>query len=633
MTVVPWGSIEGNTVEDFVAALILLRFPNGTRITPSQGDQGVDIKVPTDGGYDIYQVKKYASALKSDQAAKVKASWRRVNDEFGAENSITAWYLVMPWDPTAEREQWFTELTADASFPCAWKGLSHINGWAAENPRLVDYFFGEGYQRLEQMIAALTLNPDEGNGDSGDARIDAVAKRYRELQETIDDISPFYQYRLTLIPAAELEQLLKDLRPSNDSRSSVTTYRRVSADYYIELSITPISEQAAAYDPISLRVKISADETNTAELKRFYEYGIAPSDPVAAEVVEAYGPPGSIPQLATPASLRLTDAVVPSPWESLAFYSFPAEPNHNDLMIVELGLLVTTEGRGGRAMRAEGDAIAMELRVEPAGGTMSLNSWEVSIGGKLPHRVLPELRFAQRLWSGQHKVAISVPNGPALVNAEQPPARPEDAKSAELWANIAHALSVLQRFTFQQLKMPHKLSAKESHTIRSAAELVINGAAERTWEDFRIVSPTMPLNGAAAIIAFQPLRIAYDDQTFDFDVTIRQECDMVEAVEVTADYIVVRPKDGAKLRQSLVARSEYDHRVLSRPLDDPNQNTPMGSGSQVVYRTRDDLLRLSVRELRTLARQSGVTGYSRLRKMDLVGLLTTEPAATPESRS
>jgi hypothetical protein len=29
----------------------------------------VDIKGPTDGGYDIYQVKKYASALKSDQSA------------------------------------------------------------------------------------------------------------------------------------------------------------------------------------------------------------------------------------------------------------------------------------------------------------------------------------------------------------------------------------------------------------------------------------------------------------------------------------------------------------------------------------------------------------------------------------
>jgi hypothetical protein len=124
MTVVPWGSIEGNTVEDFLAAMLLLRFPNGTRITPSQGDQGVDIKVPTQDGYDVYQVKKYASALDSGQASKVKNSWDRVNAEFGAGDTITAWYLVMPWDPTAEREAWFKELTAGAAFPCEWKGLS-----------------------------------------------------------------------------------------------------------------------------------------------------------------------------------------------------------------------------------------------------------------------------------------------------------------------------------------------------------------------------------------------------------------------------------------------------------------------------------------------------------------------------
>lgn len=622
MTAVPWGSIEGHTVEDFVAALILLRFPNGTRITPSQGDQGVDIKVPTDGGYDVYQVKKYASALKSDQAAKVKASWQRVNEEFGAENIITAWYLVMPWDPTAEREQWFNELTVGADFPCEWKGLAHINGWAADNIRLVDYFFGEGYQRLEKMIAALTLDPSDNSGGSGDTRLDAVVKRYRELQDTVDSISPFYTYRLTLIRADELDRILSDVRPEEVSRSSVTTYRRVNTDYYIEIEITPISEEAASYDPISMRLKIPVDDTNAFELERFHQYGIAPSTPVAAEVVEASGPPGSIPQLSTSGSLRFADVVVPSAWESIAFHCFPADPDRDDVMIVELGPLITTEGQQGRAIRTEGAAIGIELRIQPNGGTMSLSTWAVPIGGKLPHRVLPELRFAERLWSGQHRVALSVPNGPALVNAEQPPARSDDAKGAELWADIALALSVLQRFTLQQLKMPHKLGAKESHTIRSAAELVLNGTTERTWEDFRIVSPTMPLDGLAAIRAFQPLRISYDDQTFDLDATIRQDCDAVEAVEVTSEYIVVRPKDGAKLRQTLVQRGDYDYRVLAKPVSVSEQ---IDYNASPTIRGRDDLMRLSVRELRSLARQRGVTRYTRLRKADLVDLLTSEP--------
>ena len=493
----------------------------------------MDIKVPTDGGYDIYQVKKYASALDSGQASKVKGSWDRVNTEFGAENSITAWYLVMPWDPTAEREKWFKEeLTAGAAFPCEWKGLSHINGWAADNPRLVEYFFGQGYQRLEQMIAALAVSHADLSAETGDARLDAVANRYSELQQVVDEISPFYRYRLAVVPAAELVKIIDEGRPRDAAHSTVTTYRRVSPDYYIEISISPISEEAAVYDPISLRLTISANEANADELEHFYEYGIAPAEPIAAEVVEAHGPPGSIPQLASSGSVRFADVEVPSPWESLALYSFVSEEAQDgeEMLIIELGPLVTTEGQKGRAIRAEGQVLGMQLLIEPDGGAMSLSTWATPLGGKLPHKVLPELRFAQRLWSGRHATALSVPNGPALVSATRPPARPADADEAEQWAEIALALTILQRFSIQQLKMPHKLSAKEWHTIRSAAELVVHGKAEREWEDFRIISPVVPLDGAAAILAFQPLKIAYDNRTFELDATIRQECDMVEAV-------------------------------------------------------------------------------------------------------
>jgi Rho termination factor, N-terminal domain len=471
------------------------------------------------------------------------------------------------------------------------------------------------------MIAALTLDGADIEKDSGDARLEAVANRYRQLQEVIDGISPFYRYRLALIPAAELAAILGASVPAPHGCSTVTTYRRVSADYYIEISISPISEEAAAYDPISLLLTISPDDAKAKELGRFYEYGIAPVEPVVAEVVQAQGPPGSIPQLATQGTVRLVDVEVPSPWESLALYSFTSEEAGGDegMLIIEMGPLVTTEGRKGRAIRAEGQVLGIELRIEPDGGVMSLSTWAAPLRGKLPHRVLPELEFAQRLWSGKHAVALSVPNGPALVKATRPPARPDDANEAQQWAEIAAALTVLQRFSLQQLKMPHKLSAREWHTIRSAAELTINNTAERDWENFRIVSPAMPLDGPAAILAYQPLRIAYDNQTVELDATIRQECDLVEAVEVTAEYILVRPKDNAKLRQSLVARSELDYRVLAKPLGGTEPGRSLGPIVPAsMPSTRDNLARLSVPELRSMAREQGLTGYSNLRKADLV---------------
>ncbi|MCW4356166.1 hypothetical protein ONR57_22935 [Hoyosella sp. YIM 151337] len=581
MTEVPWGSPQcsGDAVENFVAALLLLKFPSGTRITPSQGDQGVDIKVPTGGGFDVYQVKKYSTALDGGQASKVEKSWDRVNAEFGAENTITGWYLVMPWDPTHEREKWFRDLTKDAGFPCEWRGRAHLNGWAADNPRLVEYFFGSGAERLEKMIASLTLNGTELEDSTGDSRLDAVTNRYLQLQNTLDDLSPFYTYRLNLISASNLARMREEKNWSSSSSSvGVTTYRRVSSDYYVEISVTPISAAAAAFDPISVRMEISADEPADAEeLERYFKYGIAPTEAVDAVVVEAHGPPGAVPELA-PGMVRLADVTVPSPWETLALHCTTNDPfaaqddraeseGGDDDAVLELGPIVTTEGARGRAFRARGEAIEMELLVGRSDDPMTISAWAVPIGDKLPHRVLQELVFAQKLWSGDFYVCLTIPNGPALVESTRPPARPHVLHSAQQWTDVAVNLMVLQRFSHRQLRMPHYLTGKEAHTIESAAQMALTGTIEHSWENLRVVSPAMPLTGIAALVVFQPLVLVYDGATHELDITVRSVCDQVEAVEVADDHILVRPVNGAKVRSTLVPRSEYDYRVLTRPVD------------------------------------------------------------------
>lgn len=44
---------KGEDAARFVAVLTLLDHPNGWRITPHQGDSGVDIKVPNRDGFDV----------------------------------------------------------------------------------------------------------------------------------------------------------------------------------------------------------------------------------------------------------------------------------------------------------------------------------------------------------------------------------------------------------------------------------------------------------------------------------------------------------------------------------------------------------------------------------------------------
>lgn len=615
---VPWDGSSGDEIESFVAAMLLLRFPNGTRITPSQGDQGVDVKVPTPGGFDVYQIKKYSQALKADQAAKVRDSWEHVNTQFGAENTITAWYLAMPWNPTREREQWFKNLTKDADFPCRWLGREHLDGWAADNPALVDYFFGNGQSRIENLIASLSLGPEIELGESDEARLNAVIDRYRRLQGTLDTLSPFYRYRLTVIPEDQVRQRQQAVIPSSGDDSLVVTYRRIGEGQYVEIAVATISDEAAQFDPISIKLQFTSDQDSADDLDRFYRYGIAPPDPVAATIVDARGPVGAVPELGE-GTVVLSDIIAPNTWETLALHVVSSDATVEPA-VIEIGQLVTTRGVGGGSIRSTAHALGVELTTDRDSGAMTLSTWQEPIGGRLPHHVLPELAFAQRIWSGSDSMVIAVPNGPTLVKPARLPERLDDAAAAERWANIATALVVLQKYTLQQLRMPTELSGKEADSITLAAELVLKKSRERSWDRLKIVSPAVPLDGVAAIVAFWPLRLVYDEQAFEFDVTVRQECDAVEVLEVSDDHLWVRPVDGAPVRETLVQRGDYDYRVLSRRvMDSHNQGW-----AATTPPSQPDLSALKVAELREMAKSRQRQGYSRLRKSELIMLLSPE---------
>ncbi|MER5622162.1 hypothetical protein ABT061_14090 [Streptosporangium sp. NPDC002544] len=103
MTTVNWEREPGEKVEEFVAALLLLKHPHGSRITPSKGDRGVDVRVWNPDGYDIYQVKRYSRTLTAKQAASVEASWNTFTAETLPVLPVRSWTLVTPWEPTNER--------------------------------------------------------------------------------------------------------------------------------------------------------------------------------------------------------------------------------------------------------------------------------------------------------------------------------------------------------------------------------------------------------------------------------------------------------------------------------------------------------------------------------------------------
>jgi hypothetical protein len=157
---VAWSLIEPGTVEQLVGIFICRENPRAMRIRPSQGDGGIDVLVPAPGNPQtvvVYQVKCFHQNLTGGQKTQIEKSYRRVR-RFATAHSltITAWYLTLPLNPTNENWQWLLEFTADAEFPCEWRGLDYLEGLAAKYPDVVDYYLHDGKQRLDQAILALT---------------------------------------------------------------------------------------------------------------------------------------------------------------------------------------------------------------------------------------------------------------------------------------------------------------------------------------------------------------------------------------------------------------------------------------------------------------------------------------------
>lgn len=75
MTLVTWELLPGETVEEFVAEMLLLKHPHGNRIARTRRSR---LRVADPDGYDIYQVKRFCRPLTSRQ---VEESWQRFVDE------------------------------------------------------------------------------------------------------------------------------------------------------------------------------------------------------------------------------------------------------------------------------------------------------------------------------------------------------------------------------------------------------------------------------------------------------------------------------------------------------------------------------------------------------------------------
>jgi hypothetical protein len=513
MTRVNWELMSGEAVEEFVAALLLLKHPRGNIITPAQGDRGIDIRIPTeDNRFDIYQVKRYTRPLTTKQLRSVEGSWREFVDKTLPLLPVRSWNLVTPWNPTNNRLEWLKELTSGVVLDESpgWIGRTNLDVCAAHNSRLVDYYFGDGGRRTEELMAQALAGAKELPNIAGHDLLSAIAVRQEALAAALDEVDPFYRYtseirvgRLGPLDAPDpgFAALI-----GTDSDECSIVVRELGEHHLWILRIHPLSAESLRLRPLSTTITMSAEPGSPEHtaLQRFVTYGVAPDIPLPARVIRigaAAAPRADLPDL----ELKI-------------------EPSGRT---VELVNIQRTTGLHGNGLRIAGTdragSIEVEFLANDADHTAELQITPHDVGGQPPRLVLPTLQAMEELFSGSATVTLAIAGGPGLIRPWEVERDEKFQRSSTTWAALAKALMELQRHTTAQLTMPHSINSGEYNQILDAAAILRGEIVEDEWDGvaMNITDPeavtSQRSEGEFAIMVIRPLVIKYDGRAITFD--------------------------------------------------------------------------------------------------------------------
>jgi hypothetical protein len=305
MTLVNWERLPGETVEELVAAMLLLRHPHGNRITPSRGDRGVDIRIANPDGYDIYQVKRFCRPLTSRQVTDVENSWQRFVDETLPVLPVRSWTLVTPWNPTHERLEWLERLTAGSGLRISWMDRDHLDGMAADHPALIAYYFGDGGERIQHLMAQALQGGRDMPGPGqvpAENLLTAAIERYEGLAAALTDVDPFYRYAFDVREGRVSEQPW-DGDVLGDDLTAFVRYLQLNERHYLVMRLVARAVESFSLRPItgSLELQVPVDSAERQAVEEFLHYG-APFADIDGTITHSSGPPG-LPEESGPGRL------------------------------------------------------------------------------------------------------------------------------------------------------------------------------------------------------------------------------------------------------------------------------------------------------------------------------------------
>lgn len=300
MSRVEWSRLSGDEVEAVVAMFISAQFPHAERVTPSQGDGGIDVLVKDATMTRVYQVKKFAAPLTDNQKGQVEKSVDRlVTDPRVADLEVDEWHLVMPWDATLEAKKWLREYVTSKDLPePIWDGLTRCDEWAATYPHIVDYYLRGGEERVQTAAMKLIRGVGIKNISQTDVASFDIRTLAEDLQEAVTylrDSDPFYSYALHVEPAraqsaeADVRRTLENVRPGV---VFATAWR--NAQFTVQVEVYPKNHVALQLHPIETQLQLQPqpDSSELAAAQDFAKFGSPLSLPMGSARVSIAAPGG-----------------------------------------------------------------------------------------------------------------------------------------------------------------------------------------------------------------------------------------------------------------------------------------------------------------------------------------------------
>ncbi|MFE4462269.1 hypothetical protein ACFROC_33365, partial [Nocardia tengchongensis] len=380
--------------------------------------------------------------------------------------------------------RWLQDTVAlAADFPCTWKGLTYLEGLAGQYPAVVDYYIGNGRQRLENALADLTrlLSSTGGRGldDADIAPVQAgdIHGYLTSLYSTINAYDPHYRYDFSV----------DSERPRIPPQTPwlVAAAQTRNSDVWTTIKIFARTREAVNERPIPIAVRLHPrpGTTDARQISDFLTYG-APM--VSGGVVEADLPGGvEIPLNSTSEAPMVRVVRQPRTQDLTDIKISVLDKDDSVLAQSQIVLTEATTGVTGSGVRSIGHDPQRVFAFEFRGGfgdSSAMVRFRVSdLRGRRPADVVAGLDFLTAFrHPNRFRVEYAYGLGPVCIE----PIPDVAVLSPELQrlAAATRDLSEIQNHTARQIFLPDgELTARQLADIRDAAALLSGQNVTQRW--------------------------------------------------------------------------------------------------------------------------------------------------------